>query len=176
MAQGSVKGAPSCKFVTSCCPRYGCAVLLGLHAQSGNAGRLSVRVHVEVVRIDGCRHAGPSEQTAHVSLSHVSARTGHAKKIRHPAGWVGVRCHTGSHSVAGHNAARHWRRCAAASDPGWVLNLKYIRSTVEILLVIDRTVVGRFLPVLVTQFLSGHRNPMNKMLPVILLLFLLYAI
>lgn len=99
-------------------------MLLGLHAQSGDAGRLSVGVHVEVIRIDGRGHAGPSEQTAHVSLSHVSARAGHAQKIRHSAGRVGVRRHTGSHSVAGHDAAGHRRRRAAASDPGRVLDLK----------------------------------------------------
>lgn len=156
MVRGPTKGAPPCRFVTSCCPRYGCAVLLGLHAQSRDARGLSVGVHVEVIRIDGCRHAGPSEQTAHVSLSHVASRTGHAQKIRHSAGRVGVRCHAGSHSVAGHDAARHRRRCAAASDPGRVLNLEHFHRTAVGLLVTSWTVIWTFLPTLATQFLSGR--------------------
>lgn len=105
-------------------------MLLGLHAQSGDTGGLAVRVHVEIVGVDACRHAGrPSKQAAHVSLSHVTPGTWHAQKIGDPAGRVGVRCHTGSHSVAGHNTARHRRRCAAATNPRRVLNLKYKRES-----------------------------------------------
>lgn len=83
-------------------------MLFGLHAQSSDAGGLAVRVHVEIVGVDARRDAGrPSEQAAHVSLTHVTGGTRHAEKIGDPAGRVGVRRHTGSHSVAGHNAARH---------------------------------------------------------------------
>lgn len=110
--------------IDSCCPRYGCTVLFGLHAQCSDTGGLPVRVHVEIVRIDGCWHARPPEQAAHVSLSHVTPRTRHAQKVGDTAGRVWVRCHTGSHSVAGHDAARHRRRRAAATDPGRVLDLK----------------------------------------------------
>lgn len=122
---GAQQGAPSSRTIASCCPRYGRTVLFGLHAQCSDTGGLPVRVHVEIVRIDGCWHAGPPEQAAHVSLSHVTPRTGHAQKVGDTAGRVWVRCHTGSHSVAGHDAARHRRRRAAATDPGRVLNLKY---------------------------------------------------
>lgn len=101
-------------------------MLFGLHAQSGDAGGLAVRVHVEIVRVDACGHARrSSEQAAHVSLPHMTPGARHTQEIRHPAGRVGVRCHTGSHGVAGHNAARHGRCCAAATNPGRVLNLKY---------------------------------------------------
>lgn len=83
-------------------------MLFGLHAQSSDAGGLAVRVHVEIVGVDACGDTGgPSEQAAHVSLSHVAGGTWHAQKIGDPAGRVRVRCHTGSHSVAGHDAARH---------------------------------------------------------------------
>lgn len=92
----------------SCGPRYGGAVLFGLHAQSSDAGGLAVRVHVEIVGVDTCRDTRrPSKQAAHVSLSHVTSGTRHAKEIGNPTGRVGVRCHAGSHSVAGHNATRH---------------------------------------------------------------------
>lgn len=121
---GAQQGAPSSRTIASCRPRYGCTVLFGLHAQSSDTGGLPVRVHVEIVRIDGRRHARPPEQTAHVSLSHVTPGTRHAQKVGDAAGRVWVRCHTGSHSVAGHDAARHRRRRAAATDPGRVLNLK----------------------------------------------------
>lgn len=83
-------------------------MLFGLHAQSSNAGGLAVRVHVEIVGVDACGDpGGPSEQAAHVSLSHVTGGTWDAEKIGDPAGRVRVRRHTGSHSVAGHDAARH---------------------------------------------------------------------
>lgn len=110
---------------TSCCPRNGGAVLFGLHAQSGDAGRLAVRVHVEIVRVDAPGHAGGSpEQAAHVRLSNVTPGARDAQEVRDAAGRVGVRGHTGSHRVAGHHAARDWRGCAAASDPGRVLDLQ----------------------------------------------------
>lgn len=109
---------------TSCRPRNGSAVLFSLHAQSGDAGRLAVRVHVEIVRVDAPRHAGgPSEQAAHVMLSNVTPGARNAQEVRDPAGRVGVRGHTGSHRVAGHHTARDWRSGAAASDPGRVLDL-----------------------------------------------------
>lgn len=111
---------------TSCGPRYGCTVLFGFHAQSGDAGGLAVGVHVEIVSVDASSHARrSSKQAAHVSLPHVTCGTRYSQKIRHPAGRVGVRCHARSHCVAGHNAARHRRRSAAAADPGRVLDLEY---------------------------------------------------
>lgn len=111
---------------TSCGPRYGCTVLFGFHAQSGDAGGLAVGVHVEIVSVDASSHARrSSKQAAHVSLPHVTCGTRYSQKIRHPAGRVGVRCHARSHCVAGHNAARHGRRSAAAADPGRVLDLEY---------------------------------------------------
>lgn len=111
---------------TSCGPRYGCTVLFGFHAQSGDAGGLAVGVHVEIVSVDASSHARrSSKQAAHVSLPHVTCGTRYSQKIRHPAGRVGVRCHARSHCVTGHNAARHGRRSAAAADPGRVLDLEY---------------------------------------------------
>lgn len=110
---------------TSCGPRYGCTVLFGFHAQSGDTGGLAVGVHVEIVSVDASGHAGrSSKQAAHVSLPHVTPGTWYSQKIRHPAGRVGVRRHARSHCVAWHDAARHGRRRAAASDPGRVLNLE----------------------------------------------------
>lgn len=83
-------------------------MLFGLHAQSGDAGGLAVRVHVEIVGVDACGDAGrPSEQAAHVSLSHVTSGARHAQEVGDPAGGVRVRRHAGSHSVAGNDAARH---------------------------------------------------------------------
>lgn len=116
---------PPASICTSCGPRYGCAVLFGFHAQSCDTRRLAVGVHVEIVCVDARGHARRStKQPAHVGLSHVTPRTGHAQKIRHPAGRVGVRSHAGGHGVAGHDAAGYRRRRAAAADPGGVLDLK----------------------------------------------------
>lgn len=110
---------------TSCCPRYSCTVLFGLHAQSGNTGGLAVRVHVKIISIDaGCHTRRSSEQAAHMSLSHVTSGTRHTQKIGHPTGGVGMRRHTGSHSVTGHNTAWHWRGCTAATNPRRILDLK----------------------------------------------------
>lgn len=81
----------------SCGPGDGCTVFLGLHAQSGDARRLPVRVHVQIVSVDAGAHAWTPEQTAHVALSHVTPWTGHAQEIGHSARSVGVRGHTGSH-------------------------------------------------------------------------------
>ena len=109
----------------SCCPGDGSAVLLGLHAQSGDAGGLAVRVHVEVVSIDARAHPlGPPEQAAHVCLSHVAPRAGHAQEVRHTAAGVGVRGHAGGDSVTGHHTARDGGGSVTSTNPRWVLDLK----------------------------------------------------
>lgn len=92
-------------------------MFLGLHAQRGDAGRLAVGVHVEVVAIDGSAHAWAAKQAAHVRLSHVSSGAGHSQEVGHPASWMRVGGHAGRDGVAGHHAA--WdRRCgAAATNP-----------------------------------------------------------
>lgn len=100
-------------------------MLLGLHAQSSDAGRLAVRVHVEIVRVDAPGHARrPSEQAAHVGLSNVTPGTRNAQEVRDAAGGVGVRGHAGGHCVTRHHTAWNRRRCTAAADPGGVLDLK----------------------------------------------------
>lgn len=100
-------------------------MLFGLHAQSSDAGGLAVRVHVEIVGVDARGDPRrPSKQAAHVSLSHVTGGTRNAEEVGDPAGRVRVRCHAGSHSVAGNDATRHGRCRAAAADPGGVLDLE----------------------------------------------------
>lgn len=98
-------------------------MFLGFHAQSGDAGRLAVRVHVQIVAVDAGAHAWTSEQAAHVALSHVTSGTWHAQEVRHTAGSMGVRGHAGSHRVTRNNAAWHRGRCAAPADPRGILDL-----------------------------------------------------
>lgn len=110
---------------TSCCPRDGCTVFLGLHAQRSYAGGFAVWINVEIVAVDSASHAGAPEKAAHVRLSHVAAAwAGHAEEIGNARGAVGVRRHARGDGVAGHNAARHRGRSAAAPDPRRVLDLK----------------------------------------------------
>ena len=108
----------------SCRPGDGGAVLLGLHAQGGDTGRLAVGVHVEVVAVDAAAHPGTPEQAAHVRLPHVAPGTRHAQEVRHPAG-MGVRGHAGGDGVAGHHAAWHRRCPTAAPYPRGVLDLEH---------------------------------------------------
>ena len=116
----------------SCCPGDGSAVLFGLHAQGGDAGGLAVRVHVEVVSVDARAYPlGPPEQAAHVCLSHVAPRAGHAQEVRHTAAGVGVRGHAGGDSVTGHHTARDGGSSTAATNPRWVLDLKGGREVKE---------------------------------------------
>lgn len=111
---------------TSCCPRDGCTVFLGLHSQRSYAGGFAVRINVEVIAIDPASHPGTPKKAAHVRLSHVAAAwTGHAQEIGNARGTVRVRRHARGDGVTRHNAAGHRRRSAAASDPRRVLDLRW---------------------------------------------------
>lgn len=101
----------------SCGPGDGRTVLLGLHAQGGDAGRLAVGVHVEVVAVDGSAHTGAPEQAAHVRLSHVAPGAGHAQEVGHAAAGVRVGGHARRDGVTRDHATWNRRRCAAASYP-----------------------------------------------------------
>lgn len=110
---------------SSCGPGDGCAVLFGLHAQRSDAGGLAIRVNVEIIAIDSSPHGRAPEQAAHVRLSHVAtAWAGHTQEVGNAGRAVRVGRHAGRDGVARHNAARHWRRSAAAAEPRWVLDLK----------------------------------------------------
>lgn len=110
---------------SSCGPGDGCAVFLGLHAQRGDAGGLAIGVDVEIVAVDTAPHGGAPKEAAHVRLSHVAAAgAGHAQEVGDAGGAVRVGRHAGRDGVAGHNAARHRGRSAAAAEPRRVLDLK----------------------------------------------------
>lgn len=111
---------------TSCSPRDGCTVFLGLHPQRSYAGGFAVWVDVEIIAVDSASHPGTPEKAAHVRLSHVAAAwTGHAQEIGNARGSVRVRRHAGGNGITWHNAARHRWRAAAASNPRRVLDLKW---------------------------------------------------
>lgn len=59
----------------SCRPRDGSAVLLCLHPQGCDAGGLAVGLTVQLIPIDARADASATKEAAHVSLSHVAART-----------------------------------------------------------------------------------------------------
>lgn len=109
---------------TSCSPRDGCTVFLGLHTQRSYAGGLAVWINIEIIAIDSTAHPGTSKKAAHMCLSHVAASwTGYAQEVSNTTRTVRVRRHAGGDGVTRHNAARHWRCSTAAPDPRRVLDL-----------------------------------------------------
>lgn len=108
----------------SCSPRDGCAVFFSFHSQRRNAGRFSVRVHVQIIPINASAHAWTPKQAAHVRLSHVTSRSRHSQELRHSARSMWMRRHARSDRVARYNAAWNRRRRTAGAYPRGVLNLQ----------------------------------------------------
>lgn len=110
---------------TSCSPRDGCTVFLGLHTQCSYAGGLAVWINIEIIAINSPTHPGTSKQAAHMCLSHVAASwTGHTQEVRDTSRTMRVRGHAGGDRVTRHDAAGHWRCSTAAPDPRRVLDLE----------------------------------------------------
>lgn len=110
---------------TSCSPRDGCTVFLGLHTQRSYAGGLAVWINIEIIAIDSPAHPGTPKEAAHMCLSHVAAPwTGHAQEVRDASRTVRVRRHAGRDGVTRNNATGNWRCPTAASDPRRVLDLE----------------------------------------------------
>ena len=110
---------------TSCSPRDGCTVFLGLHTQRSYAGGLAVWINIDIIAIDPPAHCGSPKKAAHMCLSHVAAPwTGHTQEVRDASMTMRVRGHAGGDRVTRHDAARHWRCSTAAPDPRRVLDLK----------------------------------------------------
>lgn len=108
-------------------PGDGCAVLLGLHAQGGDARGLAVWLAVELVAVEARAEARRSKQATHVRLAHVTASPGDAQEVGDAAGprarGVGMRGHAGWHRVAGDHAGRNGGGSPIVANPGRVLNL-----------------------------------------------------
>lgn len=109
----------------SCGPGDRGAVLLRLHPQGSDAGRLAVRLAVQLVAIEAGAHPGRAEEAAHVSLSHVAAGAGDPQELGDAAGRVGVTVggHARRHRLAGDDAGRHRGGGSVVADPGGVLDL-----------------------------------------------------
>lgn len=116
----------------SCGPRYGCAVLLGLHAQCSNARGLAVWLAVHLVAIEARTEASCSKQAAHMCLAQVTASPRDTQEVGDAAGprarRVSVRGHAGRHWVTGDHTGRHWRGSPIVANPGWVLNLGTVKG------------------------------------------------
>lgn len=110
----------------SCRPGDSGAVLLRFHPQGSDAGGLAVRFAVQLVAVEAGAHPGRAEEAAHVSLSHVAAGTGDAKKLGDAAGRVGMSMggHAGGHRLAGDDAGGHGGGGSVVADPGGVLDLE----------------------------------------------------
>lgn len=110
---------------TSCSPRDGCTVFLGLHTQRSYAGGLAVWINIEIIAIDSTAHPRTSKKAAHMCLSHVAAPwTGHAQEVSDASGTMRVRRHARGDGVTRYNATRHRRCSTAAPDPRRVLDLE----------------------------------------------------
>lgn len=116
----------------SCGPRYGRAVLLGLHAQCSNARGLAVWLAVHLVAIEARTEASCSKQAAHMCLAQVTASPRDTQEVGDAAGpgarRVSVRGHAGRHWVTGDHTGRHWRGSPIVANPGWVLNLGTVKG------------------------------------------------
>lgn len=110
---------------TSCGPRDGCTVFLGLHAQRSYAGGFAVWINIEIIAIDSTSHCRTTKKAAHMRLSHVAAAwTGHAQEVSYASRTVRVRRHARGDGVTRHNTTGHRWCSTAAPDPCRVLDLR----------------------------------------------------
>lgn len=110
---------------TSCSPRDGCAVFLGLHTQRSYAGRFTVWINIEIIAINSTSHCRTSKKAPHMCLSHMAAAwTGHTQEVSDTCRTVRVRWHARGDGITRHNTTWHRWCSAAAPNPCRVLDLK----------------------------------------------------